>query len=178
MIWIHIAFGALIIFLFVVAASAIYHIFRSVPYVPSNARVLEQMIRLARLKPGAVVYDLGAGDGRILRAALKVCPQIHARAVEIAPAVYLYGRLRSLIARQKIQWKLGSLYNQDLRDADLIFLYLFPHMLTRLESKLDQELKPGTQVISHAFIFPNKEPVESVKLTQGRITRTVHVYEW
>src|SRR5690606_28615577 len=42
-----------------------------VPYVPTNQETVEEMLKLAGVKPGDVVYDLGCGDGRIVITAAK-----------------------------------------------------------------------------------------------------------
>ena len=39
------------------------------PYVPSPLSTVDEMLRLAEVGPGDVVYDLGAGDGRVVIAA-------------------------------------------------------------------------------------------------------------
>jgi len=41
------------------------------PYVSSPEQVVETMLKLAAVKKGDVVYDLGCGDGRIVIAAAK-----------------------------------------------------------------------------------------------------------
>ncbi len=40
-----------------------------VPYVPTKEPVLDEMLRMAQVKSGDVLYDLGCGDGRIVIAA-------------------------------------------------------------------------------------------------------------
>src|SRR3954463_15418742 len=42
-----------------------------VPYVPTPQPVVEAMLKLAGVKEGEVVYDLGCGDGRIVVTAVK-----------------------------------------------------------------------------------------------------------
>jgi SAM-dependent methyltransferase len=49
-----------------------------VRYEPSEMDVVQAMLRLADVKPGDVVYDLGCGDGRIVIAAVR---QANARGV-------------------------------------------------------------------------------------------------
>ena len=36
------------------------------PFVPSTKNTAAAMIRLARIKPGMTIVDLGSGDGRLL----------------------------------------------------------------------------------------------------------------
>ena len=42
-----------------------------VPFVPTNEKVVAAMLKLAAVKEGDTVYDLGCGDGRIVIAAVK-----------------------------------------------------------------------------------------------------------
>ena len=42
-----------------------------VPYVPTPEEVVEEMLRIARVGAGDVLYDLGCGDGRIVITAAK-----------------------------------------------------------------------------------------------------------
>ncbi len=37
------------------------------PYLPTQRRQVDAAIKLLDLKPGAVVYELGSGDGRVAR---------------------------------------------------------------------------------------------------------------
>ena len=39
------------------------------PFVPTSRATLKKMMRLAKIKHGERVYDLGCGDGRLVRAA-------------------------------------------------------------------------------------------------------------
>ena len=41
------------------------------PYVPTHEKVVAAMLKLAAVKEGETVYDLGCGDGRIVITAVK-----------------------------------------------------------------------------------------------------------
>jgi len=49
---------------------AIYGL-RSAPYVPTLKKNVETMFKFASIKPGMKIYDLGAGDGRLVERAAK-----------------------------------------------------------------------------------------------------------
>ena len=53
---------------------------------------------------------------------------------------------------------LGNFWDIDLADADVVAVYLIPHRMGQLESKLRLELRPGARVISNGFVIPNWEP--------------------
>ncbi len=125
------------------------------PYVPSNKRAAEAMIRLSKLKKDTRVIDLGSGDGRLLLLAAK--QGALAQGFEINPYLVLLTRLRALFGHYKgsvkVSW--GNLWNAPISDADVVFVYLLPWRMEELAAKLTKELKTGTLVISNSFIFPN-----------------------
>ena len=163
----------------IISASMIAHIwFGGVPYVPTKWEIVEEMIRLAELEGKEVVYDIGAGDGRLLRAAKQANPNIRAVGYEIIPTICVWGRFLAWWQGLHIELRLRDAFAMDFSDADVVFLYLFPDVLKKLAVKFDKELQPGTRVISHAFTFPDKEPIGTINIPCGRRERTINVYEW
>lgn len=161
-----------------IVITALAHLFMATPYGPTPLPVAREMIRLAELKGDETVYDIGAGDGRLLIEAKRQAPGIHAKGFEIALGIWLVGKLRIWYSRQYICLRLQNALKVHLADADVIFLYLFPGLLRRLESKFDAELRPGTKVISHVFRFPGRKPLREVRVPWKRGEKTVLVYEW
>ncbi|HMC77753.1 MAG TPA: methyltransferase domain-containing protein [Vicinamibacterales bacterium] len=121
-------------------------------YVPTPPRVVDAMLKLARVTDKDVVYDLGCGDGRIpIAAALQygargvgidIDPKRIEEANENAKAAGVTG---------KVTFLTQDLFEADIHDATVVTLYLLPSLNERLMPKLKKELKPGTRVISHAF---------------------------
>ncbi len=64
-----------------------------VPYVQTPSEVVMEMLRLARVTPDDVVYDLGSGDGRLVIAAAR-----YYGAMYLSPSVN--ARLRSKLQSQ------------------------------------------------------------------------------
>ena len=163
-----------ILFVLVLAVTVIAHLFVPVVYVPTPRRIVERMVDAAKLRSGEVVYDLGAGDGRLLIAAKKRCPGVHARGWELVPTIWLFGRICAWWSKVDVDLRCGNAFTKDVSDANVIFLYLFPDVMESLVWKFDRELKSGTRVISHTFRFPKREPIEVIECEKKK----VYVYRW
>ncbi len=161
----------------VLAITIIAHLFIVVPYIPTPYPVVQAMIAAAELRPGETVYDLGAGDARLLIAALDACPQVRAKGSECIPTIWLLGKFRLWWAGKRADLRCKNLRSEDLRDADVVFLYMMPLVMRPLEEKMDRELRPGTRVVSHAFRFPGRKPEREWKVP-GKRQKTVLLYRW
>lgn len=138
------------------------------PFVPSKQSASEAMIRLAKIKAGTRVYDLGSGDGRLLFLSAK--QGALATGFEINPYLVLLTRLRALFGHYRgsvsVFW--ANLWKTPISDAGVVFVYLLPWRMEELAAKLTREVKPGTLIISNSFIFPNWKIVDK--------DETNHVY--
>jgi len=130
-----------------------------VPWVPTREKRIRKALELVELQPGETLYDLGAGDGRVLILAAK---EFGAQAigVEIGPVQCALGWLRSWLSgsRQKVRIRCGNFYRTDVSEADVVFVYLTSTQTSRLQEKLVRELKPGARVVSIAADFSDWKP--------------------
>ncbi len=139
--------------------SVIGPFFAGAPWAPMPEAKARRMLQLAGVRPGETVYDLGSGDGRVLILAAR---EFGARAVgvEIEPLRAFLSqralRLRRLHDRARVIR--ANLFDVDLREADVITVYLLPKANARLAPKLRRELKPGARVAALAFTLPDWEP--------------------
>ncbi len=167
-----------ILLTFFIVVTVVAHIWIAVPFIPTPKKVCKEMILFSGIAGGERVYDLGAGDARLLILAKRRYPSITAVGVEILPTVWLLGKLRIFLSRQKVELHLRNVLAQDVSDADCIFLYLMPDLLQKLEEKFDLELKSGTKVISYAFPFPNKHPIKEKDVPWLTGERKLRMYVW
>jgi hypothetical protein len=132
---------------------------RDAPYVPTPHETVAEMLRMARVTPDDIVYDLGSGDGRIVISAAR---DFGARGVgiEIDPA-----RIETALANaedagvtDRVRFIQQDLFEADLSEATVVTLYLLPTVNFRLRPKLLAELRPGTPVVSHAFSMTDWDP--------------------
>lgn len=122
-----------------------------VPYVPTADNVVVAMLKMAEVKSGDFVIDLGSGDGRIVIAAAK---QFGARGVGIEIDATLINTARAEAERQGVAGRVTfvneNLFATDLSRATVITMYLFPSINLQLRPQL-LALKPGTRIVSHDF---------------------------
>jgi SAM-dependent methyltransferase len=142
-----------------------------VPYVPTRGDVVEEMLRMADVKPDDVVYDLGCGDGRIV---IMAAQKFGARGVGIDIDPRRIEEARANAARagvaDRAEFRLGDLFNADIREATVVTLYLLPDVNVRLKPKLLRDLRPGTRIVSHDFTMGDDWPAErALKLTNDTI---------
>jgi len=148
-----------------------------VPYEPSPEHVVTEIIRLARLVPGDVLYDLGCGDGRIVIAAVQK-PDVRGVCVDIDPERIAESRENARRAKveDRITFLTQDLFATDIRDATVVTLFLWPKVNLKLRPKLRSELAPGTRVISYMHDMGDWVPDETVPVYSG--TRDTAVYLW
>ena len=139
------------------------------PFVPSSKKVVEEMILLAGDMQEKNVYDLGCGDGRLVFAASR--KGARAIGVEISLFVATLANIRKYITGERGIIHHGSLWDENLEDADIIFVYLLPNMMKRFAEIQVPTLKKGCIIISHGFALPNNNPIHTKKLSsvQGRV---------
>ena len=153
---------------FLAAAVAAKEVRINAPYVPTAPEVVDAMLRMARISPSDVVYDLGSGDGRIVIAAAK---QYGARAVgiELDPEKVLESRRLAQEAgvAGRVRFETGDIFEADIREATVVTLYLLPGVLAELRDKLVRDLAPGTRIVSHSFRMGSWEPEVKIRLRKN-----------
>jgi len=142
-------------------------------FVPTPQEVVDEMLRIADVKTGDVLYDLGSGDGRIPVTAAKKFG-VRAVGIDIDPQ-----RIREANENAKrngvtdlVKFRNENLFTADFREATVVTLYLLPDLNEKLRPKLWAELKPGTRIVSHQFEMGTWQPEKKVELN-GRT-----IYFW
>jgi precorrin-6B methylase 2 len=145
---------------------------KDVVWVPTPDEVVQHMLQMADVTPADVVYDLGAGDGKIAIAAARM----GARAVgieynpDMARLAQCYVNAEGLGGRARIER--GDVFEADFRAATVVTMYLLPDLNLKLIPKLLRDLKPGTRIVSHAFHMGGWEPEQKATVA-GK-----DVYRW
>ena len=122
------------------------------PWWRTTARLARLECKLAKVKKGDVIYDLGCGDGTALIIAAK---EFGATGVGIEIDLLRVWVSRIKIAfnglSNKLEIRRKSFWDQNISEATVIFMYLIPKTLIKLRPKLLKELRPGTRVVTFVY---------------------------
>jgi precorrin-6B methylase 2 len=129
------------------------------PFDPTPREVVDRILALAGVKNGDVVYDLGAGDGRVVIAAAK---KYGAKAVgfEIDPGLVKLARenVRNQGMESLVEIRQQDFLTADLSPATVVTLYLSYDGNLALRPQLMRQLKPGARVVSYTFDLGDWQP--------------------
>ena len=131
---------------------------KDVIWIPTPEALITALLTAAGVTDKDIVYDLGAGDGRIPIAAAK---QFGARAVGIEYDADMAELARRNVRRagveQKVRIITGDIFKESFADATVVTMYLLPDLNLKLRPLL-LKMPPGTRVASHAFNMGDWEP--------------------
>lgn len=149
------------------------------PYYPTPETVVERMLKLGGLKPGEKMFDLGSGDGRIV---IMAADKFKADATGIEFDADLYkessARIRALGLEKRARIIHGDIAKQDFSQAALLTVYLLPTSNDKIRPMLEKQLKKGTRVVAHDFMFQGWTPVKEEHIEddgEGR-SHTLYLY--
>jgi hypothetical protein len=146
-------------------------------FVPTPPETVDEMLRLAGLKKGDVLFDLGSGDGRIPIAAAK---GYGVRAVGVDIDAKLVEKARENARREGVSdlvtFRRENMFVADLRGVTVVTLYLSDRLNLLLRPKLLRELRPGSRVVSHDFVMGDWKPEKTVRVPWRNLYRTVYLW--
>lgn len=127
------------------------------PYVPTKMELIKKVLKLAGVKKNKKFYELGSGDGRVVYEAA----QMGADAVGIEQSMLRvwYSQFKAKhFNLNNAKFIHGNIFNKNYSDANIIYIYLLPKGVKKLEEKLAKELKKKTIIITQTYHFPKLKP--------------------
>ena len=142
---------------------------KDVIWIPTPTGLAERMLKSANVTKNDLVYDLGAGDGKI---AILAAKQFNATAIgiEFNPDMAEYARKNVQLAgvSNKVSIITGDIFKEDFSKATVVTLYLLPALNIRLRSTI-LAMKPGTRVVSNTFTMGNWTADQTVQSDSGHM---------
>lgn len=162
---------------------AVGNIVNKVPFVATPSSTLKEIEKAFSLKDDSVVYDLGSGDGRVLFHLARNNPKAKYIGIENSKFPFILSKFGKFLNRKNsgnVKIINNNFFKQDLSSATHIFMYIYPNVMDDLLTKFDDELKPGTKLVSLSFKFTNKKPISEVDLrkNKNKFGRKLYIYEF
>ena len=147
-----------LLLLFVILMGIFFAIdfFLDLPYVATQKHKIETIIKLAKIKKGETVVDLGSGDGRLLFAAAE--REAKAIGYELNPFLVLISRFHAQLKglSENVMVHRQNFWKADLKVADVIFVYSLKKTIKKFEEFVFRNAKPGTRIVVNLHPFPIK----------------------
>ena len=141
---------------------------KDVVWVPSPDQLIDKMLKTAKVTEKDIVFDLGAGDGKIaIAAALNYGAK--STGIEFNPemAALAQRNVERAGLKDKVRIINGDIFVEDFSSATVVTLYLLPELNLKLKPIL-QKMKPGTRVVSNSFTMGEWEADEVIESDRGR----------
>ncbi|MBU1179440.1 methionine biosynthesis protein MetW [Patescibacteria group bacterium] len=126
------------------------------PYVPTRKKDVARFLELAQIKKGDIVYDLGCGDGRILKSAKSRGARVIG--YELSILNYLLCRFRGLEMRFK------NFFKSNFEDADIVYMFLSKKAHNKMGKVLQSQMKKGSRIICYVWPIDGLKPETIDKL--------------
>lgn len=147
------------------------------PYVQTPYEVVSAMLRLAEVKSGDIVYDLGSGDGRVvLMAAKDYGAQGVGVEIEHRLVVESEESAKKMGLAERVRFVEQDLFQTDVSPATVVTLYLGADLNARLRPKFMDELRPGTRIVSHDFPMGDWEPDRKISVPSRDRSHTLYLW--
>lgn len=154
---------------------------KDIMWVPTRVDTATQMLVLAQVKSGDIVYDLGSGDGVIPIQAAKHYG-VRAVGIEYNPDLVALSKRNAI--RENVQnlvtFKQGDIFVEDFSSATVLTLFLGENLNLKLMPTI-LKMKPGTRVISNTFRMESWIPDQEVSVrasetTIGTLNETIYLW--
>ncbi len=146
--WFH---AIIVVICVLLTVSTLYAWFSFAPWVPTDNRDLNNILKTCAFEKGDTFLEIGCGTARVSLVVARQNPDVSVVGIELAFPLYVISKLRSLWGPRNMNIIWGNVFSYDMRDIDVVYVYGLSSVMSKsLRLKLQQELKPSAQVVSYA----------------------------
>ena len=126
------------------------------PYLPTLEPQVQAALKLADLKAGDTLLELGCGDGKVLIAAAAQGLKIVGYELNPLLAIIAWLRTRRYHGQVRVIW--GDFWRRPWPPTEAIFVFLLPKYMDKLDKKIMRYSHKPVKLVSFAFEIPTKTP--------------------
>lgn len=140
--------------------------------LPTSKRTMRHLVKIiSQYKPEATnFYDLGCGRGTVVLGVKGRLQHLKVHGIDNNSVRVFVAKLKAMLLRREVRFTKQDIFKTNLRDADIVYTYLWYDLMPPLEKKLQAELRKGAVVITNTSNFPNWKPVKKV-ITCPKVTK-------
>ena len=171
MFYLFLLIAVFLVIIIILASIQFYNIvFRGfAPFISTKFNAILSILKELDLSGEETVYELGAGKAGFLRAVEQRFNISNLIGVEYSWWPYLLAKMQIIISGSKIQIIRKDVFKVNLKEANIIYCFLSPEMMEKLENKFKEECQKGTLIISYHFRMKNLEPEKVIKESDNNI---------
>jgi hypothetical protein len=136
-------------------------LFFGAPYLPTLKPQIDNFLNLPEIRDSQSILELGCGDGRVLIAAAKA--NINSVGIELNPLLALLAWIRTIRYRKHVKVIWGNFWLVQWPKVDVIFTFLLPKYMKKLDKKCIQYNYKPVKLISFAFEIEGKKYLKKSK---------------
>lgn len=160
------------------ATIVLYTYLYGISPTPSSPAARSLILKAIPKQSTGKIYELGSGWGTLALPVARRCRQNQVIAYEISPLPYLLSKLLlRLLPLPNLHIYRKNFMHQHLGDASVIICYLYPKAMEKLKEKFNQELIPGTLIISNSFAVPGWKPSQVLEI-KDMYKSKIYIYKF
>lgn len=161
-------------FFFIVQAYNIF--FRGyAPYISTRKKIIDDILANIERENEFTLIDLGCGRAGFLQAVREKFPNAKLIGYEYSFWPLAQAKIRNWLKKSNLVLEKKNIFKTDLSQADIVYCYLNPQMMTDLSPKFKKELKIGTDIISFQFSLPDMTPLKVI--TEEGSSEKIYFYK-
>ncbi len=127
------------------------------PTSKNTVKKIAEVIAAHHFEKG-LLYDLGSSRGGFVLDILNEAPGLRAVGIDNSLLRTWIAKLRNRMSKKKAVFVKEDIFDADISQADVVYVYLPRPMLPAVEEKLQKELKSGSIVLTSRVCFPDWQP--------------------